>query len=214
MVLRRGPAHWVEVVKWNTAEDTFEHGQWMHGKIYAERCGLSPNGELFVYFAMKRGKVNESDGYSYTFTAVSRPPYLTALAMWPAGSTWGGGGRFIDNKTLRLAYGDNGTRTPRAGNTEIFMAPLPMHHPNHPPGQLTIETDLDYYAPDREFRAAPNGYPVDAEWTGMDHRGRRIFTRAGVLYALAGDRQTEVLKDFNVDERRQAIAPKWARHWQ
>lgn len=214
VVLRRGPAHWVEVVKWNTAEDTFEHGQWMHGKIYAERCGLSPNGELFVYFAMKRGKVNESDGYSYTFTAVSRPPYLTALAMWPAGSTWGGGGRFIDNKTLRLAYGDNGTRTPRAGNTEIFMAPLPMHHPNHPPGPLTIETDLDYYAPDREFRAAPNGYPVDAEWTGMDHRGRRIFTRAGVLYALAGDRQTEVLKDFNVDERRQAIAPKWARHWQ
>ena len=96
VILRRGPTRWVEVIKWNTLEDAFEHGQWLHGRIYAERCGVSPNDRLFVYFALKYGKV--ARGYEQTFTAVSRPPFLTALALWPTGSTWGGGD---DSSTTR-----------------------------------------------------------------------------------------------------------------
>lgn len=122
VILRRGPTRWVEVIKWNTATDLFEHGQWLHGRIYAERCGLSPNGELFVYFAMRYGRVSKEDGYQQTFTAVSKPPYLTALALWPEGSTWGGGGHFVNDKTLRLAYGGNGTNHPGVGNTTIYSA--------------------------------------------------------------------------------------------
>jgi hypothetical protein len=108
----------VEVIKWNTQEDAFEHGQWLHGRIYEERCGVSPNGSLFVYFALKYGKVATKQGYEQTYTAVSRPPFLTALALWPTGSTWGGGGRFMDNQTLRLAYGKDGTYHPGVGPTE------------------------------------------------------------------------------------------------
>jgi hypothetical protein len=62
VVLRRGPSRVVEVVKWQTDTDQFEHGQWFHGRIYAERCGLSPNGSLFVYFAMKHGCVETKNG--------------------------------------------------------------------------------------------------------------------------------------------------------
>lgn len=211
VVLRRGPTEWVEVVKWNTAKDSFEDGQWLHGRIYAERCGLSPNGSLFVYFAAKHGKVRSDEGYEPTFTAVSRPPYLTALAMWPEGSTYGGGGRFINNSTLRLAYGAGRTRTPHDGKTEIFMAPLPKHHPKHPPRPLKIETDLDYYAPDRFFRIEPTGYP-ESDWTGKDQGSRRIFTRGGVLYALVQN-QEQILRDFNSDKPREIVSPEWARVW-
>lgn len=210
VVLRRGPSDWVEVVKWNTAKNSFEDGQWLHGRIFGERCGLSPDGKLFVYFAAKHGRVDISKGYKDTFTAVSKPPYLTALAMWPQGSTWGGGGRFIDNKTLRLAYGANGTRSPD-GKTELYMAPLPSHHPDHAPRGLKIETDLDHYGADRGFRATQKS--KEADWIGKDHKGRRILARAGVLYYVNKNRREMMLRDFNGDERRKVIAPRWAQNW-
>jgi hypothetical protein len=211
VVLRRGPTEWVELIRWDTSTDLFEHGQWLHGRIYAERCGLSPNGRLFVYFAAKWGRVRKDEGYKYTFTAVSKPPYFTALAMWPQGCTWGGGGRFIDDRTLRLAYGARGTRSPD-GTTELYMAPLPPHHPNHPPGPLNIQTDLDHYSPDRDFRCEASGYP-EADWTGKDHGGRRIFTRGGVLYALGLNDRERMLEDFNTDVPRRLVSPDWARVW-
>jgi hypothetical protein len=65
----------VEVVKWQTDTDQFEHGQWFYGRIYAEGCGLSPNGSLFVYFTMKHGRVDTANGYKQKFTAVSRPAF-------------------------------------------------------------------------------------------------------------------------------------------
>src|SRR5689334_24179596 len=31
VIFRRGPSRWVQLIKWNTATDTFEPGQWFHG---------------------------------------------------------------------------------------------------------------------------------------------------------------------------------------
>jgi hypothetical protein len=84
---------------WDLKTDRVTGGQWLAGRVYEEKCGLSPDGKLLVYFA---GKFNTKLG---TFTAVSRPPYFTALALWPDGSTWGGGGFFEGNRKLILRYG-------------------------------------------------------------------------------------------------------------
>jgi hypothetical protein len=211
VILRRGPSRWVEIIKWHTKDDQFEHGQWFHGRIYGERCGLSPDGKLFVYFAMKHGVVNNAEGYKQTFTAVSKPPYLTALAMWPEGSTWGGGGRFIDNNTLRLAYGQGGTFHPGMGNTEIYMAPMPNHHPNHPPGNLTIETNLDCYTPDKGF-VCRDKQNFTTEWFGRDHDNKEIFIREGKLFRLLEGKEV-LVKDFNNNEMKQVKSPQWARIW-
>jgi hypothetical protein len=34
VVLRRGPTDWVQLILWRTDTDTFEPGQWFHGRIY------------------------------------------------------------------------------------------------------------------------------------------------------------------------------------
>jgi hypothetical protein len=99
VVFRRGPSKQVRLIHWDLASDTFTPGQWLSGRLYNERCDLSPNGQLLVYFA---GKFKSDIA---TFTALSRPPYFTALALWPDGSTWGGGGFFETNKKLVLNYG-------------------------------------------------------------------------------------------------------------
>ena len=159
---------------------------------------------------MKYGRVDTAAGYKYTFTAVSRPPYLTALAMWPEGSTWGGGGRFIDNRTLRVAYGAHGTSHPGVAHTTIFMAPMPPPHPNHLPVGLRIETDLDHYAPDAGFRTSAISNSV---WRGRDHQGRGIVARDGALFALGRDRNETLLRDFNGDKRESIAPPPAALVW-
>lgn len=42
------------------------------------------------------------DSFS-TWTALSKPPYFTALAIWPSIGTWTGGGYFDRDGTIRLA---------------------------------------------------------------------------------------------------------------
>ena len=97
-VLRRGPSKQVQLIRWWLDSDTFEEGQWFKGRIYERRCDLSPSGERFVYFAQDFGRAPGS------WTAVSKPPYLTALVLWAKGDCWGGGGLFDSELTLRLNH--------------------------------------------------------------------------------------------------------------
>jgi hypothetical protein len=85
-------------MSWDLETDTIEAGQWFKGRIYERRCDLTPEGDLLVYFAASFRKP------FYSWTAISRPPYLTALALWPKGDCWGGGGLFDKHRNLRLNH--------------------------------------------------------------------------------------------------------------
>ncbi len=99
-VLRRGPTDWAHLSLWDREQDRVEHGQWFRGRIYGRRCDLSPDGRLFVYFAARHGKL---DGpYGEAWTALSRPPWLSALGVWENVGSWYGGGAFESNRDLRL----------------------------------------------------------------------------------------------------------------
>jgi hypothetical protein len=124
VILRRGPTRWWRVTLWDTKRDRFEGGQWFHGRICPEKCDVSPDGKLLVYFAGKWDRRSAAGGYDKTWTAVSRPPYLTALALWPIAETWSGRGIFLDNRTVLVE-----TAGPSLGE---------KNHPNHPPGPLEV----------------------------------------------------------------------------
>jgi hypothetical protein len=102
VIFRRGPSERVQVIHWSLDGDRFEAGQWFYGRIYERRCDLSPDGRYLAYFALKRTARQARSDYDTTWTAVSRPPYLTALALWPQGNTYNGGAVFADNATLLL----------------------------------------------------------------------------------------------------------------
>ena len=53
VVIRRGPSSWSQLTLWDTDRDLFTEGSWFRGRIFAEKCDLSPDGELFVYAAYK-----------------------------------------------------------------------------------------------------------------------------------------------------------------
>jgi hypothetical protein len=99
VIFRRGPSQWVQIVKWDTKTDSFEPGQWFHGHIYAGRSDVSPDGSLLIYFASKFNKKTVSDKeYTCAWTAIGKPPFLTALALWPKGDCWHGGGLFTTSR--------------------------------------------------------------------------------------------------------------------
>lgn len=98
VVFRRGPSKQVLLIRWDTEKHLFEAGQWFKGRIYEHRCDLSPSGAKLVYFAAKHREP------FYSWTAVSRPPFLTALALWPKGDCWGGGGLFRNERILHLNH--------------------------------------------------------------------------------------------------------------
>ena len=99
VVFRRGPSRQVLLLRWDTASHRLQAGQWFKGRIYERRCGLSPSGEKLIYFATKYGP-----GPLYSWTAVCRPPFLTALALWAKGDCWGGGGLFWNERSLLLNH--------------------------------------------------------------------------------------------------------------
>src|SRR5215470_2356564 len=98
VILRRGPSKQVLLLKWHLGSDRLEAGQWLKGRIYERRCDLSPSGAHFLYFAAKH---RPPFG---TWTAISKPPWLTALALWPKGDAWGGGGMFESELSVALNH--------------------------------------------------------------------------------------------------------------
>lgn len=107
VILRRGPSRWAQLALWNRNTDQVQPGQWLHGRVYEQRCDLSPDGSLFLYFAAKHGshRSDQESGRAVVgdaWTAISRPPFFTALALWANLGSWYGGGIFRSGTRLEL----------------------------------------------------------------------------------------------------------------
>lgn len=101
VVIRRGPSKKVCTVLWDRRKDQFEIGQWLNGRIYERRSDISPDGKYLIYFAMNGRWESETTG---SWTAISRAPYLKAIALFPKGDCWNGGGLFLDKTTYWLNH--------------------------------------------------------------------------------------------------------------
>ena len=96
-VLRRGPTAWFHVGRWDTAQTMYQPGAWIRANLYPQRCDLSPDGRWLCYFTAKgpgRWKAGP------TYIAISRLPWLRALAAWGTCGTWTRGLHFLEDKTV------------------------------------------------------------------------------------------------------------------
>ena len=153
LVFRRGPSKWVEAIRWDFRTDAFDRGHWFHGRIYERRSDLSPDGEFLVYFASQfnRESIKPESDYTYAWTAVSRAPWLTALALWPKGDCWWGGGLFTDTRALWLNHKPE-EATP---------------HPKHRPKGLRITANPEAAGEDEPIyrkRLERDGWIQRREW--------------------------------------------------
>lgn len=127
-VIRRGPSKWWNIGLWDTATPRFETGAWFRGTLYPQRCDLSPDGRWLTYLALKPNA--DWDGGS-TYVAISRFPWLRALAAWNVGTTYSRGFHFVD-RSLGWQVGE-----PDVGS----CAPCQKRYGVHPtrPAQFAVE---------------------------------------------------------------------------
>jgi hypothetical protein len=138
------------------ANDTFQSGAWFKGSMYPNKCDLSPDGTLLLYFFLQGNKLQTS--YLDSWTAVSRAPWMDALGLWPRGGTYGGGGGFISNRHIVIR------------NNNSFP------HEDHPGKGLTVE--LGWFAEQHTSSDEVEG----ATWSGRDRGGRLIYARDGKIF--------------------------------
>lgn len=140
VIFRRGPSKQVATIHWDMRSDVFRVGQWLKGRIYERRCDLSPSGNLLAYFAATYKPPFR------TWTAVSRPPFLTALALWPKGDAWGGGALFASEREIHLNHRDDETASPDSAQPPALLRVRPLGaNPgwgeDDPIGSMRLERD-------------------------------------------------------------------------
>ncbi len=179
VIFRRGPTDWVQIILWHTDTDTFEEGQWFRGRIYHKRADLSPDGSKLIYLAAKHHRWRTIDPeYSTAWTAISKPPYLTALALWRNIDTHGGGGYFEDNNTVWI-------NLPYLGDLRA------MAHRNHlPPADLNIKSREGYVKSENslsELSLQRNGWMMIQEKEQHYYNVSHIYEPPGIWEKTNGD---------------------------
>jgi hypothetical protein len=139
-VFHRGPTRQVELHTWELLTDRITHDQWLKGRIYERRCDLSPRGDLLIYFAAKY------ETGLRTWTAISKPPFVTALALWPKGDAWGGGGLFDTARRIRLNHKPDEMKLAPDFRLGSSMAVVPIadwagHGEDNPIHDVRLERD-------------------------------------------------------------------------
>jgi len=188
VILRRGPTRWYHLILWDTDRDTFTEGAWFRGRISEYSSDLSPDGKLFVYSAQKVIRIGEKRVLNWT--AVSRPPYVTPLAIWPQSWALEGGGRFLGNRRLAL-----------------FCDPA-VAHPGLPKGLELIEGSPWRHRSSTE-RLRSTDRVEGADWTGYDRLNRTLYTVGGKLIRRTdeGDQELADFSDLKPDPQ---PPPQWA----
>jgi hypothetical protein len=238
VILRRGPSEWVRCIRWDTARDLFELGQWFRGGIGP--ASLSPNGEFMAYWGAKSWPPREPRAW----TAISRPPYLTALAFWPYSFGWDAGGRFIDDRTFERTYWEENcpkennekpppprrllkiVAAPRASRRQDSMPVLPdvvvdRHWVIRREWKRTKKSEQGKGLYHIRYMLTDNGHDTDvlatAEWAGVDHRKRLVFAASGRILAAArrmnGSLDVTILADLNDMTPDPEPSPAWAQSW-
>jgi hypothetical protein len=80
------------------ARGSYEPGAWLRGTLYPQRCDVSPDGEWLCYFALQPSATWE---LGWTYVALSRLPWLHALAAWRTDGTWTRGAHFVPDPSVR-----------------------------------------------------------------------------------------------------------------
>lgn len=126
VVLRKGPANAVCTLLWDRSKDQFTLAQWMRGRIYERRSDLSADGKYLIYFARGGGLKSPTKG---SWTAISRAPWLKAIALHGKGDCWLGGGLFTRSSQKRRP-------------AKYWLNGACMHFPLQQAAELAEDTDF------------------------------------------------------------------------
>ncbi|HUO07772.1 MAG TPA: hypothetical protein VM008_05705 [Phycisphaerae bacterium] len=198
------------MILWHTDTDEIIRGQWVHHRVYEHNCLLSFDGELLVYHAYGPYK-SKNSSKRIEWTAVSRPPFFTALAMW----------NYHLGNLVVYKDSPSSNEPPPHPSKLASMAKSPAEHLKQTGWERVGGSDDRVYPHEsiwqkthrrsksslvmRSHFGFPNHIPgrgtqsedysicrqadgaetalENVDWADIDHKQRLVFTREGRLYA-------------------------------
>ena len=92
----------MQLIRWNTKTDKFDHGQWLKHKVFERQADLSPCGDKLIYMSTYYRRVDrELHRHLGPILIVSRPPYFTAAALVHVSDSQASG-YFQSDKVIRI----------------------------------------------------------------------------------------------------------------
>ncbi|MEM8632566.1 MAG: hypothetical protein AAGF74_15130 [Pseudomonadota bacterium] len=186
LILRRVARRLYQLIGWDRDTDAFTPGQWLKKEIQIDACRLSPDGQHFLYVVTGAPYRTEATD---RYTVISRPPYFTALALFPQGDFWQLGGVFLDSRTYWIA-GDHATHDiiGRDDDLERVFQGEPgkgcttgLRRVNGTPVELTPQTRR------RLLGGGALDAPRSGAGDGYDTQGGKLYRRAGMDLTPMGD---------------------------
>lgn len=116
VVFRKGPSRWWHILKWDLQTHKLQSGAWVKGKMYPRRSAISPDGKLLCYFIFRRFYPADPEYPWDAYFAVSKIPWLTALAAWRTRWIWTTGCWFGHDGELTISWLPPGPKEPFHGN--------------------------------------------------------------------------------------------------
>jgi hypothetical protein len=161
-VLRRGPSDWSQVLRWDVAAGTLQRGSWIRANLYPQRCDLSPDGRWLAYFTLRQ---RSTWAAGPTYIAISRLPWLTALAAWGTCGTWTRGVHFVERpRTWEVGEPADGDAVPLRQRYRLGLALTR-------PRAFAVETR-------RGWAETPDSPPYEPERDFWDERRAGLLTMA------------------------------------
>lgn len=100
VILLRTARNLYRLILWHRDTDSFEDGQWIRRQLYPDSCDLTPDGRYFMFSVDGRWTDTGTLG---GHTAISQPPYFTAVGGNGAYFVWAGRGRFVTNTLFEVS---------------------------------------------------------------------------------------------------------------
>jgi hypothetical protein len=194
---------------------------------------LSPDGRYLIYFAYD-GRPHREHGPAWT--AVSRAPWLKAVALYSKGSCWGGGGVFTGARTYWLDEEHRCVKDTQEVRRDLAADHGRLWRERGAQAGWRFREEVDA-AGDRcrlrerdlshgwilRVRASQEGYELEHQrtgevrrfptwsWADLD-RSRLVWAERGCLFAAALDRRAgpgapRLLYDFNPMKFEERKAP-------
>ena len=101
---RSNKVTYLALLDYQGKKESIQIGSRFYGRIYPNRCDISPDGRYFLYFAMGKSQ-QQYNQKLYCWTGICNPPDIKAELLFAHNDTWGGGGRFLDEKTIFISRG-------------------------------------------------------------------------------------------------------------
>ncbi len=110
VIFRRGPNRFWQQLVWDLDSDRVIPGHWLKGMVRVPRCDVTRDGRYLVLCANNYANIWKPhktppglpEYRSSGWTAICRPPFYTALALWFSGDSWFGGGICNGNREIWL----------------------------------------------------------------------------------------------------------------